>query len=95
MRRRSKAGTSRQGSVAGSGGRRRRFAVARRAEELAVALGMRVRRGKARRRPVKTELGGKTRTRSSNAYTRGIRGSKITRRGGRKIGLGRKRVRPA
>jgi hypothetical protein len=96
MRRRTKAGTSKNHGGARKGGRQRRIPFARRAEELAAGLGIMVRRAKVgRKRPLRTERGGESRTRSVSADTRGMAGAKITVRRGRKIGLGRKRVRPA
>lgn len=93
MRQRTKAGTSRQHGGARKGGTRRRTRFARRAEEFAAAVGAMLTRNKmGRKRPLKTERGGVTRTRSIGADTRQTRGTKINRRDGRKIGLGRKRV---
>lgn len=77
--------------------KRRRIAFAQRAEELAAQLGVLLGRKATkagRKRPLKTERGGKSTTRSVGADTRGIKGAKIRTRNGRKIGLGRKRVRP-
>jgi|HigsolmetaAR206D_1030411.scaffolds.fasta_scaffold01599_10 hypothetical protein len=77
--------------------RRRRLAFARRAEELAAQVGVYLGRklSKAgRKRPLRTERGGRHATRSASAVTRGVRGVRIRRRHGRRLGLGRKRVRP-
>jgi hypothetical protein len=94
MRQRTKAGTSRRRGGASKGGRQQRFRFARRVEELAASLGLMLGRQKAgRRRPLRTERGGKSRTRSVNANTRRWRAAKTTVKKGRKIGLGRKRVR--
>jgi hypothetical protein len=94
MRQRTKAGTSRNRGGARKGGRQRRFRFARRAEELAAALGRMLGRDKAgRKHPMKTERGGGRKTRRVSVYTRGLAGARITKRKGRKIGLGRKRVR--
>ena len=94
MRQRTKAGTSKRHGGASRGGKHRRFRFARRAEELAASLGRLFGRQKAgRKRPLKTERGGKTRTRSVSANTRRLRAAKTTVKDGRKIGLGRKRVR--
>lgn len=78
--------------------KRRRIAFAQRAEELAAQVGVMLGRKATkagRKRPLKTERGGMSTTRSVGADTRGIKGAKIRRRQGRKIGLGRKRVRPS
>lgn len=78
--------------------KRRRISFAMRAEELAAQVGVLIGRKSVkagRKRPLKTERGGRNTTRSVSADTRGIKGVKIRRRSGRKIGLGRKRVRPS
>ncbi|MEO3818729.1 hypothetical protein [Plantactinospora sp. B24E8] len=47
-----------------------------------------------RKRPMKTERGGRHTTRSVRADTRGIAGTRVSMRKGRRIGRGRKRIRP-
>lgn len=88
------AGTSRKRGGATKGGKQRRSPFARRAEELSAFLGrMRRRKKVGRARPLRTERGGWSRTRSVSARTRKLAGAKTTVRRGRKLGLGRKRVR--
>jgi hypothetical protein len=90
-------GTSRRLRAVRNGTKRRRILFARRAEELAAQVGVLLGRKSVkagRKRPLKTERGGEHATRSVSADTRGIKGAKISTRNGRKIGLGRKRVRP-
>jgi hypothetical protein len=95
MRQRTKAGTSKRHGGASKGGKQRRFRFARRVEELAASLGIMLTRQKAgRKRPLRMARGGKSRTRSVSADTRRWRAAKTTVKKGRKIGLGRKRVRP-
>ncbi|MFB6391916.1 hypothetical protein [Polymorphospora lycopeni] len=80
-----------------NGTKRRRVAFAMRAEELAAQLGVLVGRKAAkagRKRPLRTERGGQHATRSAGAVTRGVKGTRMSRRNGRKLGLGRKRVSP-
>ncbi|WP_148086489.1 hypothetical protein [Micromonospora sp. HM5-17] len=77
--------------------KRRRLAFARRAEEFAAQVGVLLGRKATkagRKRPLRTERGGRHTTRSVSAVTRGIRGVRIRSRHGRRVGLGRKRVRP-
>jgi hypothetical protein len=93
MRQRTRKGTSKNRGGARKGGKERRRPFARRAEELAAAIGIMVRR-RIGQRPLKTEVGGLTRTRSTSANTRAMRAYKITIKNGRRIGRGRKRVRP-
>jgi hypothetical protein len=93
MRQRTKAGTSKERGGARKGGRQRRIRFARRAEEFAAAVGVLLTREKVgQKRPLKTERGGQSKTRSAGADTRRQKGTKVTKRDGRKIGLGRKRV---
>jgi hypothetical protein len=94
MRQQTKAGTSKRHGGARKGGKHRRLRFARRVEQLAASLGMLRRQKAGRKRPLKMEFGGKSRTRSVSADTRRWRAAKTTVKKGRKIGLGRKRVRP-